>query len=146
MAMPPIIHCIRHAQGFHNLGAGNYTLSDPSLTPLGKQQCESLRASSFPNQTNISLIMASLLCRTLHTASLVFTEALASGEKNAGKILAVPDAQEISDDLCDTGSDADVLRDISAETKAFGLEHYLFVCSCIRKSASYRTSVLSPPK
>jgi broad specificity phosphatase PhoE len=59
--------------------------------------------------------MASPLCRTLHTASLVFGDALASSEKNAGKILAVPDAQEISDDLCDTGSDPDVLRDIAVE-------------------------------
>jgi broad specificity phosphatase PhoE len=112
--MPPTIHCVRHAQGFHNLGGGNYTLPDPSLTPLGKQQCESLRAASFPDQTNISLIMASPLCRTLHTASLVFAKALASSGTPAGKILAVPDAQEISDDLCDTGSDPDVLGDIAS--------------------------------
>jgi broad specificity phosphatase PhoE len=111
--MSPIIHCVRHAQGFHNLGGGNYNLPDPSLTPLGEQQCESLRAASFPDQTNISLIVASPLCRTLHTASLVFAETLASNENNAGKILAVPDAQEISDDLCDTGSDPDVLHKIA---------------------------------
>jgi broad specificity phosphatase PhoE len=113
--MGPTIHCVRHAQGFHNLGGGDYTLPDPSLTPLGKQQCESLRAALFPKQANISLIMASPLCRTLNTASLVFGDALASSEKDAGKILAVPDAQEISDDLCDTGSDPDVLQYIAVE-------------------------------
>lgn len=113
--MAPTIHCVRHAQGFHNVGAGNYLLPDPSLTPLGEQQCAILRESSFPDQANISLIMASPLCRTLHTASLVFREALNSGENHASKILALPDAQEISDDLCDTGSDPDVLRDIATK-------------------------------
>jgi hypothetical protein len=34
-------------------------------------------------------------------------------QKNAGKIIDVPGAQEISDDLCDAGSDPDVLRDIA---------------------------------
>lgn len=113
--MRPTIHCVRHAQGFHNVGGGNYSLPDPSLTPLGEQQCEDLRNSSFSNQTKISLVAASPLCRTLHTASLVFDEALASHESCSPTILALPDAQEISDDLCDTGSDPAVLRKVAAE-------------------------------
>ena len=112
--MRPTIHCVRHAQGFHNVGGGNYLLPDPSLTPLGEQQCEKLRTESFADQTNISLIAASPLRRTLHTALLVFGEALASQGSCSPEILALPDAQEISDDPCDTGSDTDVLREVAA--------------------------------
>lgn len=113
--MRPTIHCVRHAQGFHNVGGGNYSLPDPSLTPLGEQQCESLRTNSFADQTKISLVAASPLRRTLHTASLVFGEALESHESCSPTILAFPDAQEISDDLCDTGSDPAVLREVAAK-------------------------------
>lgn len=111
--MAPTIHCVRHAQGYHNVGGGNYLLPDPSLTPLGEQQCKILREESFPSQAKISLIMGSPLCRTIHTASLVFSEALAPSEKHRPKILALPDAQEISDDPCDMGSDPDVLRAVA---------------------------------
>lgn len=113
--MPPIIHCVRHGQGFHNVGGGDYTLRDPHLTPLGEQQCESLRKASFPDQSKISLIVASPLCRTLHTASLTFKPALSSNSKCQPHIIALPDAQEISDDSCDTGSDPSVLQYIVVE-------------------------------
>jgi broad specificity phosphatase PhoE len=107
---PPRIIAVRHAQGFHNLG--NYTLPDPALTPLGEEQCETLRTTQFPDQNHISLVAASPLTRTLHTSMLVFKDALrnSSGKgKCKPQILAIPDAQETSDCLCDTGSDLDVL-------------------------------------
>jgi broad specificity phosphatase PhoE len=115
--MAPIIHCVRHGQGFHNLGAGNYSLRDPSLTPLGEEQCETLRNTSFPDQSNISLIAASPLCRALHTAFLTFRPALTSSSKCIPQIIALPDAQETSDDLCDIGSDPSLLHGIVAESK-----------------------------
>lgn len=115
--MAPIIHCVRHGQGFHNLGAGFYSLRDPRLTPLGEEQCEILRNTSFPDQSNISLITASPLCRTLHTAFLTFSPALTSNSKCPPQILALPDVQETSDELCDVGADPLSLRGIVAENK-----------------------------
>lgn len=114
--MPHKIHCVRHAQGFHNLLAG-YTIHDPSLTPHGKRQCLDLRHASFPDQSNISLVAASPLYRTLHSASIMFKPALSSGGKCQPSILALPDAQETSDYKCDTGSDPSVLRKIADERK-----------------------------
>ncbi|KAI9826477.1 MAG: hypothetical protein M1819_007370 [Sarea resinae] len=113
--MVPIVHCVRHGQGFHNLGAGFYSLRDPRLTPLGEEQCKTLRNTSFPDQSNISLITASPLCRTLHTAFLTFSPALTSDSKCSPQILALPDAQETSDEPCDIGSDPSVLRGLVAE-------------------------------
>lgn len=114
--MPPIIHCIRHGQGFHNV-LGDYSLRDPALTPVGADQCESLRIASFPDQSNISLVAASPLCRTLQTANLVFRDALTGRGRKCRRpqIVAMPDAQETSDDLCDTGSDPDVLETMVSE-------------------------------
>lgn len=114
--MPPIIHCVRHGQGFHNEGGGCYTIPDPCLTPTGENQCESLRKSIFFDQSKISLIMSSPLCRTLQTASLVFQTALTSTLKSQ-KIIALPEAQETSSDPCDIGSDPDILRHIVEKEK-----------------------------
>jgi broad specificity phosphatase PhoE len=116
-AMAPVIHCIRHGQGFHNLGAGFYSLRDPSLTPLGEEQCEILQKTYFQDQSNISLVSASPLCRALHTAFLTFSPALTSDSKCPPQILALPDVQETSDDLCDIGSDPSLLRSKAAENK-----------------------------
>ncbi|KAK2605930.1 hypothetical protein QQS21_003656 [Conoideocrella luteorostrata] len=113
--MPPIFHCVRHAQGFHNVGGGVYSLRDPMLTPLGEEQARTLLNSSFKDQSNISLVTASPLRRTLHTAYLTFGPALASSSKCSPQILALPDAQELSDDPCDTGSDPHPLRSMAAE-------------------------------
>jgi broad specificity phosphatase PhoE len=112
----PRIHLVRHAQGFHNLGFEFHSLPDPKLTPLGESQCATLQSTHFPppSQSNISLVTASPLSRTLHTASLAFSPALRNG-KCKPLILAIPDAQETSDFPCDTGSDVDVLKGIIAE-------------------------------
>ncbi|KAJ0425056.1 histidine phosphatase superfamily [Aspergillus carlsbadensis] len=114
--MPPIIHCVRHGQGFHNVGGGCYTLPDPRLTPTGEGQSESLRTSAFPDQSKISLIVSSPMCRTLETAALVFQPALSS-PVNPQKIIALPDAQETSTDPCDTGSGPAILRRIVENEK-----------------------------
>jgi broad specificity phosphatase PhoE len=113
--MSPIIHCVRHGQGFHNSGGGFYSLRDPRLAPLGEEQCEILRNTSFSDQLKISLVTASPLCRALQTAFLIFSPALTSNSKCPSQILALPDAQETSDDLCDTGFDPSSIRDIVVE-------------------------------
>lgn len=107
--MAPILHCIRHGQGFHNLGVQFHKLPDPKLTPIGEEQCLALREKSFPDQSKISLVTASPLSRTIHTAYLTLQPALENG-KARNEILAIPDAQETSDFPCDTGSDIDVLK------------------------------------
>lgn len=112
----PKIHLVRHAQGFHNLGFEFHSLLDPKLTPLGMSQCTELQSTHFPPsaQKSISLVTASPLSRTLHTANLTFGPALQNG-KCQSTILAIPDAQETSDFPCDTGSDVDVLHAIVQE-------------------------------
>ncbi|CCT74827.1 uncharacterized protein FFUJ_10897 [Fusarium fujikuroi IMI 58289] len=113
--MPPLIHCVRHGQGFHNVGAGCYTLPDPRLTPLGVEQNTALRETAFSDQSKISLVLASPLCRTLQSAYLVFQPALHGSSQCYPQIFAIPDAQETSDDPCDIGTDPSVLREVVAE-------------------------------
>lgn len=116
MPSAPKIHLVRHAQGFHNLGSEFHSLPDPRLTPFGESQCSTLQSTHFPpeRQASISLVTASPLSRTLHTAFLTFSPALSNG-KCPPRILAIPDAQETSDYPCDTGSDLEVLHGICAE-------------------------------
>jgi broad specificity phosphatase PhoE len=101
---------VRHAQGFHNLGAEFHSLPDPKLTPKGEEQCAALQATHFPadRQQSITLVTASPLTRTLHTAYSTFRPILGPEKR----ILAIPDAQETSDYPCDTGSDPEVLEEI----------------------------------
>lgn len=105
--MAPVIHFVRHAQGFHNLPGASHDMLDPLLTPLGEEQCARLR-EGFPNHHRISLIVASPLRRTISTAFLSFGPALANGHCQP-KILALPELQETSDSLCDCGKDPDTL-------------------------------------
>ncbi|KAF3352901.1 hypothetical protein VdG1_08587 [Verticillium dahliae VDG1] len=115
--MPPVVHCVRHGQGFHNVGGGCYTLPDPHLTPLGEEQSKALGRTVFADQSKISLVLASPLCRTLQSAYLVFQSALTSSSKCHPEIIAIPDAQETSDDACDVGTNPSVLRRVVAESK-----------------------------
>ncbi|CAG8349139.1 unnamed protein product [Penicillium salamii] len=106
--MAPIIHCVRHAQGLHNLCTENHVIQDPVLTDLGHEQCSKLR-ESFPRHANIDLVTASPLRRTLYTALESFAPVF---EANPDlKIIALPDLQEISDVACDTGSEPSVLKE-----------------------------------
>ncbi|KAH7195913.1 histidine phosphatase superfamily [Fusarium oxysporum] len=114
--MSPVIHCIRHGQGFHNVGAGCYTLPDPRLTPLGEEQNLALRETAFSDQSKISLVLASPLCRTLQSAYMVFQSALEGSSKCHPEIIAIPDAQETSDDPCDVGTDPSALRKVVTES------------------------------
>ncbi|RAK74705.1 histidine phosphatase family protein [Aspergillus fijiensis CBS 313.89] len=114
--MLSVIHCVRHGEGFHNVGGGCYTIPDPRLSLTGENQCESLREDAFRNQSGISLILSSPMCRALQTAALVFQPALTSALQSE-RILAFPDAQETSSDPCDIGSDPEILRRIVGKEK-----------------------------
>ncbi|KAL2797753.1 histidine phosphatase superfamily [Aspergillus keveii] len=105
--MPPIIHCVRHAQGLHNLCTENHVIPDPLLTDLGNTQCEKLR-DSFPRHDKIDLVVASPLRRTMYTALQSF-EPVFNANPNM-KLILLPDIQETSDVPCDTGTDPALLQ------------------------------------
>ncbi|KAL8797682.1 MAG: hypothetical protein Q9195_000034 [Heterodermia aff. obscurata] len=108
--MAPKIHLVRHAQGYHNLSTANHDMPDPSLTPLGESQCRHL-AQLFPYHSDIDLLVASPIRRTLYTAIRAFPAELEKGMK----VIALPEIQETSDLPCDTGSDVAILRDEFAD-------------------------------
>lgn len=99
------IHCVRHAQGFHNISVANHTMHDPLLTPFGEEQCRTLQ-KTFPYR-NVDLIVASPLKRTIYTALLGFEEVLKNNKDL--KVVGLPELQETSDLPCDTGSSVEEL-------------------------------------
>ncbi|KAI0816192.1 phosphoglycerate mutase-like protein [Xylaria sp. FL0064] len=103
--MAPVIHLVRHAQGYHNLSAENQWIRDPDLTDLGKQQCEAL-CKNFPYHDKITHLAASPIRRTILTCQYSFAPAVKAGKK----IVAVQDAQEVSLYPCDVGSDVEALK------------------------------------
>ncbi|KAI1178370.1 histidine phosphatase superfamily [Nemania sp. FL0916] len=103
--MAPVIHIVRHAQGYHNLNQENHWLPDPDLTELGMTQCEELN-KCFPYHDKITHLVASPLRRTIFTCQFSFAGEVKSGKK----IIALPDAQEISLYPSDVGSDLAPLK------------------------------------
>jgi broad specificity phosphatase PhoE len=114
--MAPVIHLVRHAQGYHNLNAENLWIRDPDLTDLGKQQCEEL-CKNFPYHDQITHLVASPIRRTIYTCKLSFGPAVKAGKK----IIVLPDAQEVSLNPCDVGSDREKLRQEFGELVDFHL-------------------------
>jgi broad specificity phosphatase PhoE len=104
--MAPLLHCIRHAQGIHNLSPLNHQIRDPVLTPLGEAQCHTL-SQTFPHHQTCDTILCSPIKRTLQTALLAFDRTLQSRHMT---ILALPELQETSSLPCDTGSSVSDLR------------------------------------
>ena len=98
--MAPIIHCVRHAQGFHNVSVANHQMHDPLLTQLGEAQCKRLQ-KNFAAMKNVDLVVASPLKRTIYTALIGFEPAI---REKGLKVIAMPELQETSDLPCDTGS------------------------------------------
>lgn len=83
-------------------------MHDPLLTPLGEEQCVTLR-DTFPYHDQTSLLIASPLRRTIATALRSFPLSLANGHCKP-TIIALPELQETADVPCDTGTDVDKLR------------------------------------
>ncbi|KAL2044869.1 hypothetical protein N7G274_002644 [Stereocaulon virgatum] len=104
--MAPIIHCVRHAQGYHNLSVANHSMPDPSLTPYGEEQCRQL-AKTFPYHDSVDLLVSSPLRRTIYTTLYGFTPEIERGVP----IIALPEVQETADVPCDTGTDLAVLKE-----------------------------------
>ncbi|KAK9415100.1 putative Phosphoglycerate mutase-like protein [Seiridium unicorne] len=103
--MAPVIHLVRHAQGYHNLNHENEQLPDPDLTPFGEEQCRNLR-DAFPDHDKITHLVASPLRRTVYTCLHSFEPVVKKGIK----VIALPDAQEMSLQPCDHGSDVEKIK------------------------------------
>ncbi|QIW99776.1 hypothetical protein AMS68_005294 [Peltaster fructicola] len=103
--MAPILHILRHGQGFHSITENGHMLRDPELTPKGREQCAA-RCASFDRHDKVELLLASPLRRALQTCQLCFEPCVERGLK----IVALPYAEEASDDPSDTGSDQAVLH------------------------------------
>lgn len=102
--MPTYIHLVRHAQGVHNLSHENQQFPDPDLTPLGEDQCATLR-DNFPYHDKVTHLVASPMRRTLRTCLLSFSPEVEAGKK----VVALPEVQELSTLPCDIGSEPEVL-------------------------------------
>lgn len=72
----------KHYQAFHNIrnAVEAYKIRDPSLTPFGHLQCESV-SKTFPHMDKITHILCSPLTRTLETALECFKPVLDRGVK-----------------------------------------------------------------
>lgn len=103
--MAPTLHCVRHAQGYHNLSVANHSIHDPLLTNFGEEQCRMLQ-KRFPNMGSVDLIVASPLKRTINTALIAFEPVI---KEKGLKVIALPELQETSDLPCDTGSSPELL-------------------------------------
>ena len=97
--MPPMLHLVRHAEGYHNACWHGEGIHDPFLTEKGQQQCEEL-CSKFPFHDQVEVLMASPMKRCIQTCQVSFKPAV----ERLGKIIAMPLAQEASDEPMDTGS------------------------------------------
>jgi broad specificity phosphatase PhoE len=105
--MPPILHLMRHGQGYHSaeVTKDGHLLHDPSLTPKGITQCQARRAT-FPRHAQIDLLLASPLRRAIQTTTHAFSPVISRGQR----IIALPAAEEVSSDPSDTGSSTATLR------------------------------------
>lgn len=103
--MPPTIHLVRHAQGWHNISVENETMHDPELTPTGEQQCRDLRAQ-FPFHDKLTRLIASPMKRTINTAIHSF------GRDGLYPIKTLDVLQELSDLPSDTGSSPAKLKEV----------------------------------
>lgn len=92
MASSKTIILIRHGQAESNLLGGQLWLRDPSLTPLGRQQCEQLVEALAG--LDVDHILVSPLLRALQTCDIVNT-------RNCS-VTVMPELQETSANPSDT--------------------------------------------
>ena len=59
-AMPPLLHIMRHGQGYHNISDNGHDIRDPDLTDQGREQC---RATRDKFQRHDQVIFLSFLTR-----------------------------------------------------------------------------------
>ncbi|KAF9514588.1 hypothetical protein BS47DRAFT_1328787 [Hydnum rufescens UP504] len=105
-----LIHLIRHTQAEHNVNS-DWSIRDPSLTPLGKQQAELINESTLHNiQTTANLLVASPLTRTLQTTLIGLPQLKARLDAAGQPLIVLSRLQEESDSPCDTGKSREVLE------------------------------------
>ena len=78
------------AQAYHNLCPANLDLLDPSLTPLGEEQCHNL-SREFPYHASVEALVTSPLRRAIYTTLLAFQPGISRGLP----VIALPEAQEL---------------------------------------------------
>ncbi|OQN96972.1 hypothetical protein B0A48_16946 [Cryoendolithus antarcticus] len=88
--MPPILHLVRHAEGWHNVADHGEDIHDPFLTPHGEEQCKNLR-ENFPYPNDVELLLAIV--------------------DRGQQILLMPLAQEASSTQMDTGSTVEQIKE-----------------------------------
>ncbi|KAI1122674.1 phosphoglycerate mutase-like protein [Nemania abortiva] len=100
--MPPTLILIRHAEAEHN-STKDYSLHDPNLTKLGREQCAELRKGLMedPLAQQAELIITSPMRRTIQTALATVDWLVEKGVK----IEADAHWQENSAKPCDVGSE-----------------------------------------
>ena len=103
---------------YHNLNIANHQMRDPLLTPHGDQQCTHLKRT-FPYTSQVDLVVASPLKRTIYTALRSFPDVI---EKRKLHVISIPELQETSDLPCDTGSPVEELkREFAGQPVSFDL-------------------------
>ncbi|EME39879.1 hypothetical protein DOTSEDRAFT_137925 [Dothistroma septosporum NZE10] len=109
MAPTSRIFLTRHAQAQHNVDLDYMGNPDSPLTALGKKQAASMAHQIPKLQQEAELIVSSPLKRTLQTTRLGWGPAV---ERLGGikKVVTLPQAQEVNDYPCDTGSSKEVLE------------------------------------
>lgn len=108
--MSPLLHFVRHAQGFHNLKPENSSMHDPLLTDKGLEQCAQLQ-NNFPYHEGIELLVSSPIKRTVYTSLLSFKKDI---ERKHLTVLCMPELQETTSLPCDTGSEPQELAEAFA--------------------------------
>ncbi|CAK1366782.1 unnamed protein product [Cercospora beticola] len=105
--MPPILHLMRHGQGYHSpeVTKDGHLVRDPLLTDKGQQQCRD-RCKAFSRHDKIELLVASPMRRAIQTCQLSFAPAVERGLI----IVCLPHAEEVSDAPSDTGSPIETLQ------------------------------------
>jgi len=107
--MPPRIHLVRHAQGYHNLDPveEQRRIHDPALTEHGVKRCIEFN-DTYPGYVHLDLICASPMRRTIQTAQYCFHDRIPTTPSR--QVLLLPLAQETTAEPCDVGSDPDAIK------------------------------------
>ncbi|KAI1350711.1 phosphoglycerate mutase-like protein [Xylaria sp. FL0043] len=106
--MPPTLILIRHAEAEHN-DTKDYSIYDPSLTKLGREQCTRLRQRLMedPLAQQAELIITSPMRRTIQTALDTVDWLMEEGIK----VKADARWQENTAKPCDVGSEISKIAD-----------------------------------
>lgn len=78
------------------------------MTPFGEEQCRGL-AKDFPYHATLDLVVCSPLRRTIQTALNAFGSDISRGA--VPNVIALPELQETSAYVCDTGTDPAELKE-----------------------------------